>query len=227
MISANPIQFPDTSAPLMLHGAVGQIEALVSIPDEQIQRRAIVVICHPHPLHGGTMHNKVVTMLDRSMVEMGISTLRFNFRGVGASSGSHDDGKGELQDLLDIAQWVKKVCPDDDLWFAGFSFGAFVSVQAASHLSLSQLISIAPPMGRYVFDEHVHCPWLIIQGEEDDVISPQAVYDYVARSKQPPTLIRMSDAGHFFHRKLLDLRGALKNALKNQLPPLRYLSRPE
>jgi len=217
-------RFPDTAGELLLPGPAGALECAVDVPEADVARAGTAVICHPHPLHGGTMHNKVVTMIERSLHELGLRTVRFNFRGAGKSEGEYDEGRGETLDLLAVAEWVRKVRPDDALWLAGFSFGAYVSLLGARHLPLAQMISIAPPAGRWDFSAVLAptCPWLVVQGEDDDVVEPQAVFDWIASipgDDNPPTLVRMPDTGHFFHRRLMDLRGAIKNAVRTNLPP--------
>ena len=218
--SLHPV-FPTASGPLTLRGAAGLIEAVVDVPEAEDARLGTAIVCHPHPLHGGTLHNKVVTMVARSLRECGLNTLRFNFRGVGASEGMHAEGDGEQQDLELIAEWVARARPDDALWLAGFSFGAAVAARAASRLPCAQLISIAPPVDKYGFDTAAPptCPWLVIQGDDDDVVDPARVVAYLENLAIPPALVRMPGAGHFFHRKLMDLRGALKNGVKANLPP--------
>jgi alpha/beta superfamily hydrolase len=181
----------------------------------------VAIICHPLPIEGGTMHNKVVTMLARSLRELGLDTVRFNFRGTGNSEGSFDDGVGEADDLRAVAAWVRAQRPDAALWLAGFSFGAYVSLRMAAELQPSMLISIAPPVRRsWDFDTLVPptCPWLVIQGEADEVVDPQAVFDWIDTMRDPPDLVRMPDTGHFFHRKLMDLRGAIKHGVRAYLP---------
>ena len=220
--SANPAGFPATATTLALSGPAGAIEAMCGVPDPAVARPAVAVICHPHPLQGGTMHNKVVSMLERSLRELGLATVRFNFRGVGASAGVHDNGDGETLDLIAIGEWLAVVRPGDALWLCGFSFGSLVAARAVRHLPAKCLISIAPPIGKYALFETLPpppCPWLIVQGEDDDVVSPQAVFDFVANAADPPMLVRMPQTGHFFHRKLLDLRGAVKHAVRDFLPP--------
>jgi uncharacterized protein len=217
-------RFPDTAAEVLLTGPAGQLECAVEVPDPACARAGTAIICHPHPLHGGTMHNKVVTMIERSLRELGLRTVLFNFRGVGKSEGEHDEGRGETLDLLAVGEWVKRVRPDDALWLAGFSFGAYVALLGARHLPVRQMISIAPPAGRWDFSAVLAppCPWLVVQGEDDDVVEPQAVFDWIESipaEDNPPTLVRMPDTGHFFHRRLMDLRGAIKNAVRTQLPP--------
>ena len=219
----NPDAFPDRNAALDLYGPAGVIEAHCAIPKSADLRRGVALICHPHPLHGGTMHNKVVAMIERALLESGLRTLRFNFRGVGRTAGTHDNGNGETLDAIAIGEWLVATRPDDALWLAGFSFGSMVAARAVRHLPVKQLISVAPPIGKYpAFDTlpPPQCPWLIVQGEDDDVVAPQAVYDFVADAVDPPTLVRMPETGHFFHRKLLDLRGVIKHAVRDNLPPL-------
>jgi alpha/beta superfamily hydrolase len=163
-----------------------------------------------------------VTMVERSLRELGLATIIFNFRGVGASQGEHDNGNGETDDVIAIAEWVQRVRPDDALWLAGFSFGAYVTARAAPQLPVRQMISVAPPIGRWDFNALASplCPWLVIQGEADEIVDPQAVYAWVAAQPEPLTLVRMPDTGHFFHRRLMDLRGAIKNGVRTNLPPL-------
>jgi uncharacterized protein len=221
-MSDNPKQFPETASELRLSGPAGAIEAVAEVPEPQSARAGVALICHPHPLHGGTMHNKVVVMIERSLRELGLRTLRFNFRGVGASEGEHDDGRGETLDVLALAEWLRQVRPNDALWLAGFSFGSYVALLAARHLPVKQMISIAPPVGRWDFSAAIAppCPWLVVQGEDDDVVEPQAVFDWIDAMADKPTLVRMPETGHFFHRRLMDLRGAIKNAVRGNLPPL-------
>jgi len=217
--------FPAQSAELSVPGPAGAIEVAVGIPEAAEARAGVAIICHPHPLlgGGGTMRNKVVTMLERSLRELGLSTLRFNFRGVGASQGSYNEGIGETDDLLALAAWVQRSRPQDALWLAGFSFGSYVAARAAPHVPVRQMISIAPPVERYDFASLPSplCPWLVIQGEADEVVDPPGVYAWVAAQPEPPTLVRLPDTGHFFHRRLMDLRGAVKNGVRGNLPPLR------
>lgn len=215
--------FPDGTGEVLLRGAAGVIEAVVDHPEADCARAGVAVICHPHPLHGGTMHNKVVTMIERSLREVGLTTVRFNFRGVGKSEGSHDNGRGETLDLLTVAEWVAQQRPGDVLWLAGFSFGAYVALLGARHLPVKQMISIAPPAGRWDFSAVLPptCPWLVVMGEDDDVVEPQQVYDWIEGmpAAERPNLIRMPETGHFFHRRLMDLRGAIKNGVRSNLPP--------
>lgn len=220
---ALPESLPVAGGRYALAGPAGRLEVVFEPADAALARAGTAIICHPHPQQGGSMSNKVVTMLARTLGEAGLHTLRFNFRGVGESEGVFDDGLGEGADLVAVADWVRAVLPGDALWLAGFSFGSYVSIAHARQLAAAALISVAPPVGRWPFDALAlpECPWLIVQGEDDDVVQPQAVYDFVGRLEVHPTLIRMPDTGHFFHRKLMDLRGAVRHAVRSWLPPQR------
>jgi alpha/beta superfamily hydrolase len=213
-------QFPAGRSEILVRGPAGDLECLCDVPEAELALPATIVICHPHPQHGGTMHNKVVTIVERAMRELGLRTIRFNFRGVGASEGEFDDGYGESDDLFAITEWVRKTRPNDDLWLAGFSFGAYVSLRVAQNLKLGQLVSIAPAVNRYGFRDldHPGCPWLIVQGDEDETVPFEEVLDWAGSIEPPPELVVMEQADHFFHRRLMDLRGLLKNGVRDQLP---------
>ena len=212
---------PDDDA-LFLAGPAGRIEAALDAPEADVPARPLLaIVCHPLPTEGGTMHNKVVTMTARALRECGATTLRFNFRGVGQSEGRFDDGEGELADLRAVAAWARAEHPDKVLWLAGFSFGAWVSLRLANELQAAALVSIAPPVGRswdFSGIDLPTVPWLVIQGDADEIVDPQAVYDWIASLPHPPQLVRMPDTSHFFHRKLMDLRGAVKNGVRHWLP---------
>src|SRR5690606_22478156 len=143
--------------------------------------------------------------------------------GTGQSEGGFDQGDGEQEDLRAVVEWVRAARPDDALWLAGFSFGSFVSLRAAARLQPDALISIAPPVsGRgWDFDsiEVPEVPWVVIRGDAGDIVDAQAVDAWVEGLKRKPRLVRMVDTSHFFHRKLIDLRGALQHEVKAWLPP--------
>ena len=208
--------------PLLLAGPAGRIEAAFDAPDADVPARPLLaIVCHPLPTEGGSMHNKVVTMAARALREVGATTLRFNFRGVGQSEGRFDDGVGELDDLRAVAAWARANHPDKILWLAGFSFGAYVSLRLAVELRAAALVSIAPPVGRswdFSAIEVPTAPWLVIQGEVGAIADPQAVFAWLATLPRQPRLVRMPDTSHFFHRKLIDLRGALKHGVQDWLP---------
>lgn len=210
---------PGETACLVLDGPAGPLEVVVDLPKADVPVQPIVaIICHPLSTEGGTLHNKVVTMAATTLRELGIATVRFNFRSVGGSAGSFDHGVGEQDDLKAVTAWVRSQRPDDRLWLAGFSFGSFVSLKAAGELQPEALISIAPPAGRWDFSG-VQPParWLVIQGEQDEIVDPQAVYQWLDTLGAPHELVRMPETSHFFHRKLIDLRGALTHGVKHWL----------
>jgi alpha/beta superfamily hydrolase len=215
-----PETFPVSRQEFFLRGPAGRLECVADVPEPEDELPATAVICHPHPGHGGTMHNKVVTIIERSLRELGLRTIRFNFRSAGESEGEHDEGYGEADDLFAVTEWVRHSRPDDELWLAGFSFGSYISTRAAQNLKLGQLITIAPPVDRYEFSkiQHPQCPWLVIQGDEDDVVVLEDVICWIEDLDPQPEFLVMEQAGHFFHRRLMDLRGLLKNAVMPNLP---------
>lgn len=196
----------------LLTTSIGDIEVAVT-ENEGATKTAI--ICHPHSLFGGTMNNKVVTTLARTFGDLGLRSVRFNFRGVGRSAGSFDNGIGETDDLLAVVNWVKETYPNDKIWLAGFSFGSYVAARAAAHVVPEQLVSVAPPVVNFDFAHlpQITCPWLIVQGENDEVVSPQAVYDWYDTLNPKPVLIRMPGCSHFFHGQLMELRRQIGAAL--------------
>jgi alpha/beta superfamily hydrolase len=203
---------------IILPGSAGRIEARYQ--RQKAPGAPMALVLHPHPQFGGTMNNPLVYDLFHMFHGLGCTTVRFNFRGVGQSEGVFDHGNGERDDLLAVVAWISEQHPGDALWLAGFSFGAYVSLRATSEVQPDALISIAPPVGRWDFDSLVlpTCPWLVIQGDEDEIVDPQAVYDWIDTLKQKPELVRMPGTSHFFHRKLIDLRGALQHGVKHWLP---------
>jgi alpha/beta superfamily hydrolase len=216
-------EFPQTKQQaLFLDGPMGQLEVLTNFPTSQDETKFVAnaaqttaLICHPNPLYQGTMTNKVVVTLAKALNQLGIKTIRFNYRGVGQSDGFYGNGEGEADDALAIVDWIKTVCPNDDLWMVGFSFGGYVATRTAVEVKPKELITVAPSVENFDFIElqnelgKVSCPWLVLQGEADEVVKPQAVYDLVAQQQPVPTLIRFPDVGHFFHGSLVELREAV------------------
>ncbi len=212
----NIIPFPsDRQAKLLLPGPAGQLEVMTTFPETPRTPLTIAVICHPHPLLGGTLHNKVIYTLARCFNSMGLATVRFNFRGVGQSQGEYDKGHGESDDLLALLAWLKKSCPGSHIWLAGFSFGAYIAARVAKIWPVKQLICVAPPIENFPFKElpPFPCPWLVVQGDEDEVVSPTAVFSWLNSLAQPPEIIKIQGASHFFHGKLIELRDSLSIAL--------------
>jgi alpha/beta superfamily hydrolase len=163
-----------------------------------------VVIAHPHPLFGGTMQNKVVQTLARAFVQCGWQAVRFNFRGVGASAGTYDEGRGEAQDMLSV---VSQVAPEGPLALAGFSFGAFVTSHVAQALhgqrSLDKLVLVGTAASRFAVAPvapDLHERTLVIHGEQDDTVALASVMDWARPQTLPVTVI--PGVEHFFHGQL-------------------------
>jgi hypothetical protein len=199
---------------LMIAGPVGALEAIVEDPGTIDARFGL--ICHPHPLHGGTMDNKVVTTTAKAMRGAGIAALRFNFRGVGRSAGTFDDGRGETEDAAAAAAWCAARWPGRQPIIAGFSFGAYVALRLARRLPPQRLILIAPAVGRFDFSglEPPQVPWTVIQGDADEVVDPHAVAAWSQGLEHKPRMRIMPGAGHFFHGRLPDLRDAVLDAIR-------------
>lgn len=189
-------------------GPAGRLEALVAAPETT---GTVAVLCHPHPQHGGTMHNKVTHTLARSLAQAGLATVRFNFRGVQASEGHYDEGRGEVDDALAVLDWCSQRWPGRSLWLAGFSFGALVALKAATQRAVERLITVAPPLYRLDPDavELPQCPWLILQGEADELVDVDAVIAWVNRVPPGPELIVLPGVDHFFHGRLTELKERL------------------
>src|SRR5262245_17371247 len=148
-------EFPLSQNLQFITGQAGQIETIVSppLPAADQPKKIIAIICHPHPLYGGTMNNKVVTTIARALYDLHIWTVRFNFRGIGKSEGSYANGMGEIQDLTAVLAWVREHFPDYEIWLAGFSFGAYIATSVAAHeKEIAQLITIAPAVTHFDFN---------------------------------------------------------------------------
>ncbi len=163
------------------------------------------------------MDNKVVTTVARALHDSGIPTLRFNFRGVGASDGVFDQGLGETDDAYAVASWGAEHWRGRSLVIAGFSFGAYVALRLAQRTLPQHLITVAPAIQRFEASSMVipHCPWLVVMGDADDVVSPAAVIDWVNALEPKPKLVVLPGAGHFFHGRLRELRDAVVDATRS------------
>jgi len=201
---------------LFIPGPAGNLEAIWSPSESNVGQAA--VICHPHPLQGGTMNNKVVTTLARCWRDAGVSTVRFNFRGTGASAGVHDHGVGEADDLLAVLGWLQNEQGMTTLDLAGFSFGSWVAASTVSRLpaalTLRHLVLVAPPV-QYEGFAGLNLPagTLVFQGDEDEVVDAAAVHAWAASLTPVPELVRFPDTGHFFHGKLTNLKAELSSRL--------------
>lgn len=184
-----------------LFSTAGRLEALY----RELQDPAgVAVVCHPHPLGGGTIHNKVVFRAARGFEGANVATLRFNFRGVGLSGGKHDNGEGELDDVATAIEWVKKKHPGKKLFVGGFSFGAWVSSRLACEIpEVDALFLIGTPVDKYDFGHLRHCekPILFLHGTEDEHGDVAKLEQLVAGIRNAETVI-MTGADHFFTRQL-------------------------
>jgi hypothetical protein len=201
--------------PLTIDGPAGKIEALLQ-EHEARDHALAAVVCHPHPLYGGTMHNKVVHRAAAVLHALGAAVLRFNFRGAGKSAGRHDGGVGELEDARAALAFVAQRYPGARRWLAGFSFGAWIASRlAASEPGVERLILIAPPVTNSSFEalESLATPKLVVQGSADEVVPPAAVREQFRRWAEPKKLVEVPGASHFFDRQLGALAEAMNEAL--------------
>lgn len=204
--------------PFVFSGLAGQLEALLTVP-ANANKQLIALLGHPHSLQGGTMNNKVVTTMARAFKELEIASLRFNFRGVGHSEGHYDDGIGESEDMLALMRLCQQeLVADAKFIFAGFSFGSYVAYRAAAQAAHELLITIAPPIHHYNYQEYAAPrPWVIVQGDEDEVVPFAEVKDFAALFSPPLAFYSFAKTSHFFHGKLLDLKTSLIEAVKTQV----------
>jgi len=200
---------------LFINGPAGKLEAVFAQPEHWQPADPISICCHPHPQHGGTLHNKVVHTLARTCLELGSAVLRFNFRGVGESEGEFARGEGEQADLLAIVDWLQQRYPEAPLWLGGFSFGAYVVVMAHAQIQPQRLVLVAPAVDMYPQMQEVLVEvrdWILVQGGQDEIVSPAAVADWLKRQPHKPRLIWLEDAGHFFHGQLTRLQQRILSA---------------
>lgn len=199
----------------LIDGPAGKLELATSGSLDE-EHHAWGIICHPHPLYGGTMQNKVVTTLAKTFQHLHLNTVRFNFRGVGKSEGEFDNAVGELDDLLAVVAWLKREHPKREVWLAGFSFGSYIAAMAATQLEIKKLVVVAPPVQNFSMQTlpPILCPWILVQGEKDDVVSPQEAIAWAESCHPKPTIIRFPETGHFFHGQLLELQTRLTEKLK-------------
>ena len=198
-------------------GPAGAIEMLADEPGDGAQLRGTAVIAHPHPLFAGTMENKVVQTLARAFVQVGWRALRFNFRGVGASEGAHDEGRGELEDLLHI---VAHEAPTGPLALAGFSFGSFVAAGAVVRLwderPAEKIVLVGTAASRFSvppLPAESHERTLVLHAEEDDTVPLASVMDWARPQQLPVTVV--PGGGHFFHGQLPLLKSLVARHLRS------------
>lgn len=198
---------------LRIDGPVGDIDLALDRPTGE--PLGIGLVAHPHPLHGGTRDNKVAQTLARALVALGHIVWRPNFRGVGASAGSHDDGRGETDDLLAVVEYVRSQTPGLPLVLAGFSFGTYVQMRVARRLQdlerPAQRLVLVGTSVRTDMPTEVPADTIVIHGEQDDVVPLAGVFDW-ARPQTLPVIV-FPGTGHFFHRRLTLLKHTIVDAL--------------
>ena len=190
-------------------GPAGALECVVTTPEGWQAGSPLAICCHPHSLHGGTLQNKVVHILTKSLAELGAKVARFNFRGAGQSQGQFDHGQGEQQDLLAVAEFLRATSPGSPLWLAGFSFGAYVALGAHAQLEPARLALVAPPVDMYPAIKSIQVmteDWLLVQGGRDEIVSAESVQQWAKGQAIPPQWIWLEEAGHFFHGQLTTLQ---------------------
>jgi alpha/beta superfamily hydrolase len=196
-------------------GAVGPLEALLDVPAGA--PRAAVVFAHPLPIEGGTMHTKVVFQSAKALARTGCAVLRFNFRGVGRSAGSWDEGRGEMDDFRAAVDVMTSRYPGVELWAAGFSFGSYVAMSAgAEDDRICALIGIAPPVHKYPFGDRIKTstkPKFIVHGEEDELIPLKMVREFYAQLEEPKEFVQIDRANHLFEGQASEVGDALEELL--------------
>jgi len=195
---------------LVIDGPAGPIEAMLERPPGA-REGVVAICCHPHPLYGGAMQNKVVHTLARAAQDRKVTSLRFNFRGVGASAGSHDNGVGETGDAIAVSDWCRQEFGATRQWSFGFSFGSFVAFRLAAERASELLVTVAPPVQRFDFQSLAvpRCPWLVIQGDADELVDHEAVRGWTGSVAPAPEVRILAGAEHFFHGRLTEMRNLL------------------
>jgi alpha/beta superfamily hydrolase len=195
-------------------GAVGPLEILLDLP--AATPRAAVVFAHPLPIEGGTMHTKVVFQGAKALARIGCAVLRFNFRGVGRSAGSWDEGRGEKDDYRAALDYLSGRYPSVELWAAGFSFGSYIATTCgADDERVCALIAIAPPVDRYDFGlvRRSQKPKFVIHGERDELIPLRAVREFYGQLAEPKEFVEIDRANHLFDGQASEVGDALEDLL--------------
>ena len=209
-----------------IEGAAGCVEVAYAIPAHPV---AVAVVAHPHPLFGGTMDNKVVTTVAKAFADAGAATFRFNFRGVGASEGRHDEGRGETDDFLEVAAHARRAVGELPLWLAGFSFGGGVALRASGLVDFERLVLVAPAFRRITGHglgeppdpadanlgapgRHTAANTIILHGDKDETTVLADSLGWGALRDVPVLVVPGAD--HFFHRKLHVIRGAVTRLVR-------------
>lgn len=200
----------DLTGNTFIEGPAGKLEALLKEPHGNVTHA--VVVSHPHPMFGGTMHNKVVYRIAKTFQDAGFATLRYNFRGAGRSKGRHDNGRGEQDDLRAAIRFIQTKYPDAELWLAGFSFGAAMTIHVGcADTRLRALVLAGLPVSKYDFSELETCdkPKLLLQGSMDEFGSVADLQNFYNRLTGEKVMRVIENADHFFEGKLPEMGAAL------------------
>ena len=206
---------------LLIPASHGQLEAIIKEPAGT--RRGVGLVCHPHPLGGGTMHNKVVFRAAAGLVDAGLTTIRFNFRGVGASTGEHNEIEGGKEDVRDVLNYIADNYPDEDLTLAGFSYGSRTALEVGyDDPHIARLISIGTPLdkyGDYEFLRRTQKPILFVHGDRDEfgsIDKLKQLFDEVSKNTDAE-LVVFENCGHFFDEHLNELRDAIRDWVERKI----------
>ena len=205
--------FPQNDTHLLIQGPSGILEVKINVPAADVLRPGtVVVLCHPNPLQQGTMDNKVVHTVMRGFVGLGYPVVRFNYRGVGQSTGAYGNFVGEIADLMAILHWVESLLPKYQYILAGFSFGSYIAATAEAQWPATvRLLSVAPPVRMYPEFAALNpkCPWTVFAADADEVVPFSDIQQWYAVRPEPKKLIVFEGASHFFHGQLVQLRDAV------------------
>lgn len=199
-----------------IEGPSGPLEALMDLPEGA--PRAAAAFAHPHPLHGGTMHTKAVYQASKALARIGVAVLRFNFRGVGRSAGTFDDGPGEMEDFRAAIDHLQGRYPALPLWAAGFSFGSWVAMTVgAEDPRVKLMLGIGPAVDRYDFGsvKNSDKPKFIVHGEDDELIAVKDVRRFYSECREPKELVVIDAASHLFDGKTAEVGDAVEELLKD------------
>lgn len=200
----------------LIDGPAGPLEVVLEAPRELAQPATVAVVCHPHPVYGGTLDNKVVYTLARCALAAGFSAVRFNFRGVGKSAGTFDNGLGETDDAAAVLAWAQAQQRATRCVLMGFSFGAAVALRLAARAAPAQLVTIAPPLSYFDHDvmPRPECPWLVVHGDADTTVPWPETKARLEQHGLTPQVVVLPGVEHFFHGKLAELRAAVEPVLR-------------
>ncbi len=200
----------------LIDGPAGPLEVRRELPPTPASPAGLALICHPHPLYGGTLDNKVVYTLARCALSIGLTAVRFNFRGVGKSGGAYGNGAGETEDAAAVLAWAQQQQPDARVVLMGFSFGATVALRLTALVDAVQLVTVALPLGYFEHEPlpRPRCPWLLVHGTADTTVPWPETEASIKQHALTPQLAVLPGVDHFFHGKLAELRAAVEPVLQ-------------